>query len=392
MSELLLLKLMRLMAIMVQLTLINACGSEGKALPDDNCTPSKTVSMEAIIAKASSAQSIEGSLDDELQRQLEKTATRFIQQVPGVSVGVAIPNVGHWVYHGGISNSATGAAIDQNALFQIASITKPFIATIIMQLISERKLNLQDTIADWYPNTPDSNRITINHLLRHTSGLTSFNTLEPFGKHYQPPNQLIKLVETKPLLFSPGSCWAYSNTGYVILGQIIEEIEGMPLEMVLENRVTNKIGLSNTLLRQPNDMTNVVSGHESGIPVITEDGYATPYAAGSLASTASDLLFFWHGLLSGQLTEKMYVIEMFSSAYSMSNSGELFYGSGVQIYDVADGPGLMLGHSGGITGFTSVIAYIPEDDIYVSVIFNDRSTPAEAGLWSIVQTIRSYRN
>jgi D-alanyl-D-alanine carboxypeptidase len=75
----------------------------------------------------------------------------------------------------------------------------------------------------------------------------------------------------------------------------------------------------------------------------------------------------------------------------MTRTAQSFYGLGVQVYDVPDGPGLMLGHSGGITGFTSIVAYVGADDIYVSVTLNDQDAPAEAGLWRLIRTVREFR-
>ena len=82
---------------------------------------------------------------------------------------------------------------------------------------------------------------------------------------------------------------------------------------------------------------------------------------------------------------------MFTDLAPMDQGCQTFYGRGVQLYDIPQGPGLMLGHSGGVTGFTSIVAYVPDDNIFVSVIFNDEKIPAEAGLWAIVRALRAVR-
>ena len=147
----------------------------------------------------------------------------------------------------------------------------------------------------------------------------------------------------------------------------------------------------NTSLRYPGCDGPVVSGHIAGKPVDVPDHYATPFAAGGLASTAEDLVTFWHALLSGQLVSPATVRAMFTDLAPMDQGAQTFYGRGVQLYDIPQGPGLMLGHSGGISGFTSIVAYVADDDMFVSVIFNDQKAPAEAGLWAVVRAVRAQR-
>ncbi|MFM1817091.1 MAG: hypothetical protein RLZ98_3786, partial [Pseudomonadota bacterium] len=183
----------------------------------------------------------------------------------------------------------------------------------------------------------------------------------------------------------------YSNTGYAMLGVIIEDIEHRSLRESFQERFARPLGLTQTTLRYPGDDITVVSGHVGGATVDVPDQYATPFAAGGLASTAEDLVTFWHALLSGQLVPTATVRAMFADLAPMDASGQMFYGRGVQLYDIPQGPGLMLGHSGGITGFTSVVAYVVADDMYVSVVFNDQKIPAEAGLWAVVRAVRAAK-
>lgn len=165
----------------------------------------------------------------------------------------------------------------------------------------------------------------------------------------------------------------------------------MPLHEVLGKRIFEPQALARTQLRHPDDTVSVAGGHASGKPVVLSDGYATPYAAGALASTSADLVRFWHALLSGDVVASATLHAMFSRMPAMSDAGQSFYGLGVQLYDIPYGPGLMLGHSGGIAGFTSVVAYVANDDVYVAVLLNDKDVPAEAGLWAVVRAIRAFR-
>ena len=184
---------------------------------------------------------------------------------------------------------------------------------------------------------------------------------------------------------------SYSNTGYAMLGVIIEDIDKRQLGEVFRERISRPLGLKNTSLRYPDDEMPVVSGHVGGKPVDVPDHDATAFAAGGLASTAEDLVTFWHALFSGQLVSPATVRAMFTNFAPMDEGGQTFYGRGVQLYDIPQGPGLMLGHSGGMTGFTTIVAYLADDDMFVSVIFNDHKVPAEAGRWALVRAVRAER-
>jgi D-alanyl-D-alanine carboxypeptidase len=276
-------------------------------------------------------------------------------------------------------------------LFQAASTTKTFTAAIVLQLVNEGRLRLDDKVGRWFPNLPNAGVMTVEHLLRHLGGLVSFNALPALGEAYRPADEVIRMVAAEAPLFCPGTTWAYSNTGYAILGRIVEKIEARPFPDGLANRLIVPLALRGTVLRRPGVDTLVVRGHASGRPVRVLDGYATAYTAGAMASTASDLVHFWHAALAGDIVAPATVRAMFSRMPAMTRTAQSFYGLGVQVYDVPDGPGLMLGHSGGITGFTSIVAYVGADDIYVSVTLNDQDAPAEAGLWRLIRTVREFR-
>jgi D-alanyl-D-alanine carboxypeptidase len=222
----------------------------------------------------------------------------------------------------------------------------------------------------------------------------SFNALTALGTRYRAPADVIALGTAQPPQFCPGTNWSYTNTGYAMLGVIVEKLERAPLAEVLDRRVLRPLSLSHTAMRQPGVELPVVTGHAGGRAVDAPDSYATPYAAGALASTAGDLVLFWHALLAGRVLPDETVHRMFTRMPAMLGlyaGGNSSYGMGVQLYDVPDGPGLMLGHSGGIEGFTTVVAYVPADDLYVAVSFNEKNVPAEAGLWALIRAVRAYR-
>ena len=378
--------------------LLSACGSSGSSSQLNNCTYTAHPELSGLSTIPDSVwqtdfqPAIDNELHPALQSQLEQVANTFLEKAPGMSVAVAIPGEGLWSRQKGKANTFNDFPVLENDLFQIASITKTFTAAIIMQLVTEKKLQLSDRISTWYPNIPNAEMMTIEHLLRHTSGLMSFDALPELDSAYHSADDIIALVATKTPLFCPGTQWAYSNTGYAILGRIIEIVEGIALDQVLEQRITRPLDLNHTLLRYLDDGIAVVDGHSDGIPVQAPDRYATPYAAGGMASNAEDLVKFWQALMAGGVVADNQLKSMYTLLHPMDQSGQMFYGMGVQSYDAIPGPGLMLGHSGSITGFSSMVSYIPQDHIYISVIFNDKEISAAAGLWSLVQTVRAYRS
>lgn len=334
---------------------------------------------------------IDGSLPAGLISALQDVVNEFTGRAPAASVAVAIPGVGRWAVSQGLARTEPRTPLPPNARFQVASTTKTFTAATILQLEAEGKLRISQSIDPWFNDAPNATITTFDHLLRHTSGLVSFNALPAWTLDYRQPRDAIAMATARPPHFHPGSNYAYSNTGYAMLGVIIEDIDKRPLEKAFRERTSRPLGLKNTSLRCPGDDLPVVSGHIGGKPVDVPDHYATPFAAGGLASTAEDLVTFWHALLSGQVVSPATVRAMFTDLAPMDQGGQTFYGRGVQLYDIPAGPGLMLGHSGGITGFTSIIAYVADDDMFVSVIFNDQKAPAEAGLWAVVRAVRAQR-
>ena len=338
--------------------------------------------------------SIDGELPAGLQASLGNALDKMLQHVPAASVAVAIPGEGTWSATRGLARKEPPQPVAPEQPFQVASTAKTLTAAVVLQLVEERKLKLGDTIDRWFPDAPNPGLITIEQLLRHTSGIVSFNALPTFGTAYRTPAEIIALGTAQKPQFCPGTNWSYTNTGYAMLGVIIEKVEGAPLADVFAKRLIRPLSLTHTVMRRPGVELPVATGHAAGRPVDAPDQYATPYAAGALASTGGDLVRFWHALLAGQVLPEASVHRMFTAMpamlgpYAGSNS---FYGMGVQLYDVPDGPGLMLGHSGGIEGFTSVVAYVPADDVYIAVSFNEKSVPAEAGLWALLRALRAYR-
>lgn len=246
--------------------------------------------------------------------------------------------------------------------FRIGSVTKQFTAMAIMQLVQEGKLDVQDKLIQhlpWY-REDTGNKITIEHLLVHTSGIPSYtNTADFFSekafKHYS-PKELVSQLCMGDLEFEPGEKWVYNNSGYAILGAIIEEIEGKSYAEVLEEKIFKPLGMNNTGF---DSFTEIIKHRADGYSQ-NFNGYrnaryvdmSTPYAAGSLYSTAEDLRKWDLALYTNKLLSVANMKKYFSPVHS-----SYAYGWFVEEFSLEDGaPNIkLLEHGGGINGFSSLI-------------------------------------
>jgi CubicO group peptidase (beta-lactamase class C family) len=261
--------------------------------------------------------------------------------------------------------------------FRLGSITKQFTATLIMQLAGEGKLSTQATLADSLPyyRKDTGAKITIHQLLNHTSGIPSYTGLPKFmAETSRDPYQVRDFVEkfcSGDLEFDPGSKWAYNNSGYFILGAIIEEITGKPYEQVLREKILVPLGMSATGY----DLSGPIlekraRGYEMTPAGVRNADYldmSIPYAAGSLYSTVADL-FVWDQALYGEKVLPKKLLDL------MFTPGLSDYGYGWGIRRRPFGPDnaerLVISHGGGINGFNTLIVRVPEDRVVVVLLNN----------------------
>jgi CubicO group peptidase (beta-lactamase class C family) len=255
-------------------------------------------------------------------------------------------------------------------IFQVGSITKQFTATVILKLAEEKKLTLQDQLTKFFPEYPRGNEITIAHLLSHTSGIYEYfrNPEYHITKREKPltKEDRVALFKDKPMDFNPGAEFSYCNSGYELLGLIIEKITHKPYEqvvreMILEPLKMNSsgfdfIGLKSSLKAKPYTLYSKDKILES----TPWDSTAT-YAAGALYSNAKDL-YLWHqGLLNGNIIKK----HSLDKAYTPVLNG---YGYAWWIETFYDKK--VVSHGGNVDGFTSHFIRVPEDDICIVLLNN----------------------
>lgn len=281
-------------------------------------------------------------------------------------------------------------ASDGDPVLYWASVGKAFTATAALQLVEEGKLRLDDRLARWFPAFPHADLLTIDDLLLHTGGIFSANEAPEVRAEprYRPPLESVALAARHGALFCPGADWRYSNTGYTLLGLVLEAVEGQSYREIIQKRILDRLG--GTRLR-------VVSADDprtDWAPLVPKDGTepilhpAWAGAAGSVVGPASDMLRFWHALLTGRLLSPAATAGRFERLFPMFDSGT-FYGRGVMVYDV---PGVFwLGHSGGTPGAKALVAYSPSDHAFVAVALNTDG-PAEAVANLLLARLRVARN
>jgi D-alanyl-D-alanine carboxypeptidase len=291
--------------------------------------------------------------------RLDETLATFVQAAHPAGVAAAI------VAEDGESWSAVrGVAPEPPSLFYWASAGKAWTAIAVLQLVEEGRLKLSDTLERWAPDFPNARLITIDQLLSHTSGLYSFQEDEGLRGRpgYKSRAEVLEAARAHAPLFCPGRTWAYSNTGYALLGLIVERVDGRPLHEALTARIVTRLELRATRILGPGvSLDGIAQPVPASAPGGTADDMRTPGAAGPIAASAPDMARFWSAALTGQLTSRRSSREQFDALYPMSIQPGGAYGRGVMLFEVpASGrtpSDTWLGHSGGLPGARAVVAW-----------------------------------
>ena len=263
--------------------------------------------------------------------------------------------------------------------FRLGSLTKQFTAASILLLEERGKLKVDDPVKKYLPDAPAAwDRITVFHLLTHTSGIPNFTSFPDYGSLEPFPTtaeQLVARFRDKPLDFQPSEKWSYSNSGYVLLGYLIERISGGSYETFVQQNLFTPLGMkdsgydSNAAV-----IRNRAAGYTRGPGGLANTGFvhmSIPFSAGALYSTTDDLLRWERGLFGGKVLPD-------ASLTKMTTAFKSDYAFGLNVR-VVNGH-TVISHSGGIEGFNTYLAYYPENKLTVIVLSNvNGSAPDEMG-------------
>ncbi len=340
---------------------------------------------------------------------LQETVAKSVSDIgfPGAIALLSAPGRETWIASFGVSDRATNAPMTPYMHTRVGSITKMFTATLVLQLVDAGDLSLDDRLAASLPsaaNLPHAETITLRHLLNMRSGIYNYTEDgDAFAKLFASPNsvwtheELIDIARTHDAYFEPGTEFHYSNTNYILLEMIVERITGRPFGELLQERILAPLSLSETVLPTTSSMPEPFAHGYGGDPSIPrsprkdEDAEAevtAPVApvetidtteippsaaagAGALVSTVSDLDHWLHALKDGfSLSEDLQRERM-----CMESTGENHgaYGLGVMSH------GRLIGHGGGIPGYTSFAGYDPITGAHVVVLVNGEGNGTPTG-------------
>lgn len=253
--------------------------------------------------------------------------------------------------------------------FRLGSVTKQFTAAAILLLEERGKLKLDDPVKNYVPDAPAAwDKVTVFHLLTHTSGIPSFTGFPDYRKTNaltSTPGQLVARFRDKPLEFEPGEKWNYSNSGYVLLGCVIEKAGGVDYAKFVQENIFDPLGMKDSGCDSSRTIIpRRAAGYEPGAKGPVNTSYihmSVPFSAGALYSTTEDLLKWERGLFGGKLLKP-------ESLQKMITPFKRDYALGVGVV-TRDGVKTVF-HGGGIEGFSTYLAYCPDDQLTVVVLAN----------------------
>lgn len=299
-------------------------------------------------------------------------------------VSVLVSKNGEIIYEKGFGYADVGnkVSVTTDTKFRIGSITKQFTASAILKLQEEGKISVTDKLSKFIPDFPRGDEVTIHHLLTHTSGIHSFTDRPNFLKYVTlsiTPKSLVDSIKTWPYDFNPGDRWLYNNSGFFILGYIVENISGKSLSEYLNETFFKPLGMSNTGIYSTNLLLdNEAYGYsiENG-KIVKALNWDMSWAggAGAIYSTVRDLYIWNEAIFNGKVLKEESLKAAFTPVV-LNNKEKSDYGYGWAFQDVRGYK--FISHGGGLQGFLSFLERQPENKITVAVLCN--STPPPDGI------------
>ncbi len=286
----------------------------------------------------------------------------------------------------GKANLELGVPVEPDMVFRLGSITKQFTAVAILMLAEQGKLSLDDDITKFLPDYPTKGqKITIEHLLTHTSGIKSYTSLPEWLAQWRkdlPVGDLIALFKDKPMDFAPGERYAYNNSAYVLLGAVIEKASGQSYKDFVEKNIFAPLGMKHSFY---DDTTRIiprrVTGYSKGKDGFINASYLSmtqPHAAGALISSVDDLALWDAALYTEKLVKQMSLKRAWTSfALNSGKPTRYGYGWSINSYEGRN----VIEHGGGINGFATHALRMPDDRVYVAALTNkDSASPGRTVL------------
>lgn len=299
---------------------------------------------------------------DPVQRSLDALTDDF----PGALAAVRDDDGRTRDYRAGVSDIRTGAPMPLNGRVRIASNTKTFTATVVLQLVGEGRVDLDAPVREYLPNVDDLDGITVRHVLQHTSGLVDYDDklIDDYAQvqhvHFE-PYELLDVVLPEDKLSAPGTKFSYSNANYVLAGLVVQKVTGRPVGEEITERIIKPLGLRDTYWPELGDQTirgrhphGYFPSVDGGLMDVTEMDPSMGWAAGQLVGTPRDLNAFLTALLDGELLEPAELAEMKKTvpAPDFDLTGGSAYGLGLATFSLSCG-GHAWTHGGDAPGYVT---------------------------------------
>lgn len=316
--------------------------------------------------------------------RIDSLATAFVDSTPVPSVAIAVLRGGDVLALKafGYAELERQRPATAETVYRIGSLTKQFTAAAIMRLVEQGRIRLDDDVSKYVPGFPlRGQRVTLRHLLNHTSGIHNYTAKPEWARRWADdlsPDSITAFVARDTFDFAPGTRYSYSNTGYVLLGMVIEKVSNGPYAAFIDREFFKPLGLTGSSYcpSLPADPAFAVGYDRRGGSTVPTAylSMTHPYAAGALCMTAPDFLAWQRALSAGRVVSP--------ASYARMTTPDTLIGGRRMTYGFGLGVGMLEGHraishSGGINGFTSFHFHFPDDSLGI-VVF-DNSTSADPG-------------
>lgn len=336
------------------------------------------------------------SFSQDKQQKIDELVNKYYE-LGQFNGAVLVAENGNIIYSKGVGYADMENKIPNlvDTKFRLASVTKQFTATLIMQLVEQGKIKLEGKLSDYLPyyRKDIGDRVTIHQILSHTAGIGNYTDnrqfMESDAKEKVIPKEFVLKYCSEDLVFEPGTDWAYSNSGYFILGAVIEEVTGKTYEVNLQEKILAPLGMTNSGYEH-NEIKyeNKASGYSDDFgeykPARVID-MTVPFSAGSMYSTVEDMYRWDRALYTEKILTKASLDKMFTPV--LNNYG---YGWSIIEAPLRDMTKKVITHSGGIFGFVSLETRLVNDNNFIMLLSNTENGSLKPLTFGIVDILYGF--
>jgi CubicO group peptidase (beta-lactamase class C family) len=340
--------------------------------------------LTAMLTAAAGAQQAPAANRAVLVARLDSLTRDFLAVAPAAGATVAVVRGNDTLLLAGFGERDREAhlAADRATVYRIGSITKQFTAAAVMQLVDAKRISLADSLGKLLPQYPQWSTVTLRELLNHTSGIPSYTAKKEWAAHWTEdlsPAAIVDFVAKDKMDFAPGTKWSYDNTGYMLLGMILEKVSGAQYAEYLNAKFFKPLRMKNAAYcpSRPTD-PSYAKGYDKTPAGIAPTAYLSmthPWAAGALCMSVPDFLLWQTALTSGRVVPTGTYVRM-STADALSDGTPITYG--FALFPAHLGTHVLIHHGGDVNGFSAQQLWLPEDSLRVIVFTNTLGSNPDA--------------